>query len=92
MSPARTRTRIRRASEEHLSSPGWSDLKISLRQPLRPARVSTRIEPEFGRVVGEGFQMPRDQFVVAGRCPIAVLICLFKTGGLAVPRIFHKYI
>jgi hypothetical protein len=44
-----------------------ANFRIHFRQPQRFVRVATRSKPEFGRMVGEGFWMTRDQLVITCR-------------------------
>ena len=70
----------------------WRTSRFLLASHQRPIWVPAHLEPEFRRVVGEGLEMPRDQFVVARRRPVAPLTGLLPHGrprsgcGRAVPR------
>ncbi len=59
-----------------------ADLKILLSQPQRPIWIPAYVEPEFRRMVGKGFKMPRDQFVVACRRLVAPLAGLSHTANV----------
>ena len=54
------------------------DFEIHLREPPSPSGVAG-VEPEFGRVIGEGFRVACHQLVVARGCLVAPL------GGLLCP-------
>ena len=77
-----TVTRERGTSEELVGPRCLADLEIPLSQPPRPIWVLAYLEPEFRRVVGEGLEMPRDQFVVARRRVVAPLTGLRHTANL----------
>ena len=64
-----------------------ADLEIPARQRQCPMRVGAHLEPEFRRVVGEGLEMPRDQFVVARRRPVAPLTGLRHTADAHARRV-----
>ena len=59
-----------------------ADLEIPPSEPLRPIWIPAYLEPEFRRVVGEGLEMPRDEFVVARRRLFAPRTGLCHTANL----------
>ena len=72
-----------RGASEGLAGPRClADLEIPPSQPPRPIWVPAYLEPEFRRVVGEGIEMPRDQFVVARRRLVAPPTGLRHTANL----------
>jgi len=75
-------TRERGTSEELAGPRCLADLEIPPSQPPRPIWVPAYLEPEFRRVVGEGLEMPRDQFIVARRRLVAPLTGLRHTANL----------
>ena len=59
-----------------------AQFEISSRQHQRSIRVGARLEPKFRRVVGEGFRVTREQFVVTRRRPVPPFAALLESVDL----------